>query len=305
MFKFLTQNKKNAATENKKGFLQKIGSILSGKNNQIDEEICSQIEKALIEADFGYKISNFLVSKIKKIKEADTNMAVNKIFTEYVHDLLDSAVEPITTKFTSIPHVIMVCGINGNGKTTTVGKIAYKYKKLGMKVLIAACDTFRASAIEQLEVWANRASCDFFSGNSGADPASVAYGALKKAYDEKYDVLLIDTAGRLHTQKNLMEELAKIHRVLGKIENSSPHDVFLVLDATTGQNAMTQIDYFYDLIKITGIVLTKFDGTAKAGVIIGIADKYKDIKIKAIGTGEKIDDLFDFDVDLFCSKIGL
>ncbi|MBC8146055.1 MAG: signal recognition particle-docking protein FtsY, partial [bacterium] len=200
------------------------------------------------------------------------------------------------------PHVIMVVGVNGVGKTTTIGKLAYNYRNAGFNVLIGAADTFRAAANEQLEVWAQRAGVDIIGQGQGADPAAVAFDTLQAAVNRKTDIVIVDTAGRLHTRSNLMEELRKMSRVMKKLLPDAPHEVFLVLDATTGQNAIQQAKEFMRSVDITGLVLTKLDGTAKGGVVISIANSLA-LPVRYIGVGERIDDLQPFDTKEFAAAL--
>jgi fused signal recognition particle receptor len=200
------------------------------------------------------------------------------------------------------PHVIVMVGVNGNGKTTTIGKIAKQLKNDGKSVMLAACDTFRAAAVEQLKVWAERTNCPIVTGKEQADPASVAYSALEQAKTDGHDVLLIDTAGRLQNKANLMEELVKIIRVLKKLDETVPHQILLVLDATTGQNAFKQVQIFKEMVNISGLIVTKLDGTAKGGVVVGLADKFR-LPIYAIGVGESVEDLHAFDAQSFARNL--
>lgn len=242
---------------------------------------------------------NIVLKELSKVKTEEIEN-INNIKIKLAEIILsifkNSQHKPATNK----PYILIFCGVNGNGKTTSIGKLAHRYKD--KKVLIAACDTFRAAAVEQLEVWAGRSGADFFKGNINADPASVAYEATKKAYDENYDYLFIDTAGRLHNKDNLMEELKKIIKVVKKIDENAPHEKTLVIDASNGQNACLQYEKFNDLIGIDSIIVTKLDGTAKAGTIISLADKYN-VAIKSIGIGEAIDDIQDFDAENFIKNL--
>ncbi|CAK8163510.1 fused signal recognition particle receptor [Candidatus Xenohaliotis californiensis] len=302
----LKKTNKKEVSLNSKSIVRRINNILFGTGSYLNADALSKIEKILIEADFGYKITQELLSSIKNAKmDVNSNNIISPILSQYVKSILTPSIKPLENSFIHKPYVIMVCGVNGSGKTTTIGKIAYKYRNMGLKTLIAACDTFRASAVEQLGIWAERAKCDFFAGSENADPASVAYKALDKALNNYYDLLIVDTAGRLHTQNNLMAELAKIARVLSKQIPEAPHDILLVLDTTTGQNALNQVGHFLSLINITGLVLTKLDGTAKAGAIVNIISNHNNLKIRAIGNGEKITDLSDFVLDDFCAKISV
>jgi fused signal recognition particle receptor len=195
-----------------------------------------------------------------------------------------------------------MCGVNGTGKTTTIGKLAYQYHQQGLKVMVAACDTFRAAAVDQLKVWAERAHVPIITGKLEADPASVAFEALQMAKEKQADILLVDTAGRLHNKKNLMEQLAKIIRVLQKADETAPHDCIIVIDATTGQNARLQVKTFKDIVAITGIIVTKLDGTAKGGIVVSLAQEFA-LPIHAVGVGEAIEDLQPFDAKIFANSL--
>lgn len=259
----------------------------SGK--KVDQETLEELKELLITADVGYDNASLLTQKLAstKFNEMDDNTVKQKL-AESIENILLQVEKPLSIN--NKPHVIMVCGTNGNGKTTTIGKLAHRFKNTGKKVLVAACDTFRAAATEQLIVWSQKVNFPVVTGNQGADAASIAYQAMQQALNEQTDVLLIDTAGRLHNHKNLMEELAKIRRIINKHDNNAPHDVILILDATTGQNAVNQVDAFLQFVNISGLIITKLDGTAKGGVVIRIAQKYK-LNIHAIGIGESVEQL--------------
>ncbi|MBN1294647.1 MAG: signal recognition particle-docking protein FtsY [Candidatus Latescibacteria bacterium] len=270
----------------------------------ITDDMLDEVEEALYEADLGVHASEFLVEKLRD-RAGEINSGKTDPYTvmkESILSIIDHAKEKGTPTEKSRPYIILVVGVNGVGKTTTIGKLALRYKNEGSSVLLAACDTFRAAAVDQLEIWAKRANAEFIKAQEGADPASVAYDAIMRAKARSTDVVIIDTAGRLHTSRNLMEELKKIRRVLGKSDESAPHETLLVLDATTGQNALTQADVFNRDLNISGIVLTKLDGTAKGGIVISIIDKLK-IPIKLIGIGEGVDDLRDFDPESFTEAL--
>ncbi len=269
----------------------------------VDEELFEELEEILIMADMGVNTSENIIEKLreaakeKKITDSvELKAELNNILVEILAEGDNSL------KTVGKPAVIMVIGVNGVGKTTSIGKIAHMYKEMGKKVVIAAADTFRAAAIEQLEVWAERADAEIIKQQEGSDPAAVIYDAIRAAVNRNADILLCDTAGRLHNKKNLMEELKKIYRILDKELPQSSKEVLLVLDATTGQNAVSQAKQFRDAADITGIVLTKLDGTAKGGIVFAIKNDYN-IPVKLIGLGEKIDDIEEFNPKEFVGAI--
>lgn len=270
---------------------------------KVDEDLLDELEEILIMSDIGMdtsvEIINRLRDKIKKenIKEAEEVKQALRLIMEEILE-----VDSKELKLNTTPSIILVIGVNGVGKTTSIGKIANNLKKQNKKVLLAAADTFRAAAVEQLDIWANRVSCDIVKKEEGADPASVVYDAIKKAKEEKYDVLICDTAGRLHNKKYLMDELYKIQKVIDKELSEANKEVLLVIDATTGQNAISQVKAFKEVAPISGLVLTKLDGTAKGGVVIGIVNENK-IPVKFIGVGEQIDDMEIFDSKEFVNAI--
>ena len=279
-----------------------IGSIFT--KTKLNEEIIEDFENLLISTDIGINLTNAIIKKLSAEK-FDKEVTANEI-KEFLKNFLKEKLESLAT-FEKIsaevkPKVIMVCGVNGNGKTTTIGKMAYQETQKGQKVLLAACDTFRAAAVDQIAVWAERCNVKLISGHENSDPAAVAHRAVAEALDSKVDLLLIDTAGRLHNKTNLMEELKKINNVIGKIIPDAPHETILVLDATTGQNALSQVEKFGEIVKISGIIITKLDGTAKAGIVLAIIEKYK-IPVIAIGVGEKIDDIQPFNLDAFLDNL--
>ncbi len=270
---------------------------------KVDEELFEELEEILIMADIGVETSVEIIDRLrevakeKKISESiELKAELRTILTEILTEGDNSV------KMEGKPAVIMVIGVNGVGKTTSIGKLAYMYKNMGKKVVIAAADTFRAAAIEQLEVWADRADAEIIKQQEGSDPAAVIYDAIGAAKNRGADVLLCDTAGRLHNKKNLMEELKKIYRILNKELPDSSKEVLLVLDATTGQNAVSQAQQFKEAADITGIILTKLDGTAKGGIVFAIKNDYG-IPVKLIGLGEKIDDMDEFDPIDFVNAI--
>jgi fused signal recognition particle receptor len=294
-----------AKTRNK--LLNSINEVITGKA-VIDSATLDDIEDILISSDIGLKTTENIIEsarvKLKSEKDRTDINIVETIKKELISVLnsagIDNGEDDSINKFK--PYVILVVGVNGVGKTTTVGKIAYNYKKNGLNVIIGAADTFRAAANEQLDIWAKRAGVEIYQKTKSSDPSSVAYDTINKAIKEKYDVVLIDTAGRLHVKTNLMEELGKIYRVIAKLLPHAPNEILLVLDGTTGQNAIIQTEEFLKVINLTGLVVTKLDGTAKGGVIFQISEKLQ-IPVKYIGVGEGIEDLQRFNPDLFVSAI--
>lgn len=293
---------KDGLSKTKDALNDKINVVMSNFR-KVDEEMMEALEEALILSDVGTitsaKIIEQLRSRIKLEKLEEPEAIQTALKEEIVKELTakDSKVN-LDTK----PSVMMMVGVNGAGKTTSIGKIAANLKAEGKKVLIAAADTFRAAAIEQLEVWAERANVDFIRRPEKSDPASVVFDAIKKAKEENYDVVIIDTAGRLHTKKNLMDELGKMQRIIDRELPEASQEILLVLDGTTGQNAVMQAKQFAEVTKITGIVLTKIDGTAKGGIVIGICSEMN-IPVKYIGVGEKIEDLQKFDAKQFAEAL--
>lgn len=277
----------------------KIGKAILGKST-VDDAVLDNLEEVLISSDVGVsttlKIVNRIQNRVAKDKYIGTDQ-LNKMLREEIAELLD---ENASGKFADIlsetkkPYVIMVVGVNGVGKTTTIGKLASQFKKAGKKVMLGAADTFRAAAVDQLTIWAKRAEVDIVSQGMGADPASVAFDTVTSAVANNTDIVIIDTAGRLHNKINLMNELSKIKRVIQKVIPDAPHEILLVLDASTGQNAIEQAKQFTAATEVNALALTKLDGTAKGGVVIGISDEFK-IPVKYIGVGEKMEDLQQFD----------
>ncbi|RYE06499.1 MAG: signal recognition particle-docking protein FtsY [Rickettsiaceae bacterium] len=282
-----------------------IDSIFAKKKPA--NEVLEELEELLISADISSSVAEILIKPLKSLK-LDKNLELSNQ-ADYIKQQLVSSIVKIfnqNTKAINILdnrlNIILVCGVNGNGKTTTIGKLAARYKLEGKKVAVAACDTFRAAAVEQLEKWANVAEVMIFTGAQKADPASVAYNAIKKSQENNIDILFIDTAGRLHNHKNLMDELYKIVKTVKKNDDTAPHQTMLVLDATTGQNAYSQVEQFKKAAEIDGLILTKLDGTAKAGVIVGIVEQFS-LPVYFIGVGEKIEDLQEFDSTSFAQAI--
>jgi fused signal recognition particle receptor len=256
----------------------------------LDQDALDELEESLIRADVGVAASSEIIAALSKDKfnKQASEEEIKEFLSDKIQSILVATAKPLEKNQNL--QVILVCGVNGNGKTTTIGKLASKYQAQGKKVLMAACDTFRAAAMDQLKVWSERVGCEIVVGAENSDPASVAFKAMEKARAEGVDILLIDTAGRLHNKANLMEELAKIIRVIKKIDETAPHDTVLVLDATTGQNALIQVETFKEIVNISGLILTKLDGTAKGGIIVAIAKKFN-MPIHYIGVGETIEDL--------------
>lgn len=286
----------------KDSFDEKINSAFSAFR-KVDEELLEELEEILIMSDMGLETSVNIISKLRnKIKKENIKEAedVKQALREEMKAILDSVDNSL--KLQTKPSVILVVGVNGVGKTTSIGKIANRLKKDGKQIVIAAADTFRAAAVEQLDIWANRAGCDIVKKEEGIDPASVVYDAIKIVKEKNAHVLICDTAGRLHNKKYLMDELEKINRVIDKELPESSKEVLLVLDATTGQNAISQVKAFKETTNITGLILTKLDGTAKGGVVLGIVDENK-IPVKFIGVGEQIDDMEIFNSEDFIKAI--
>jgi fused signal recognition particle receptor len=267
---------------------------------KLDQATLGELEDALIQADLGVSVAARLVEKLgrERFGKEVTDEEVRGAFAEHIAEILAPVALPLAIDAAHKPFVVLVVGVNGSGKTTTIAKLAHLYKGEGRKVMLAAGDTFRAAAVEQLKVWGERAGVPVVSKDTGADAAGLAYEALERARAEGCDVLLIDTAGRLHNKTNLMEELAKIVRVIRKVDATAPHSCLLVLDATTGQNAHAQVETFRNLSPVDALVVTKLDGSAKGGVLVALAEKFK-LPVVAIGIGEGIDDLRPFEARAF------
>ena len=310
--KFFTSQKQEeldkGLEKTKTNFFSKLSRAVAGKSS-VDEEVLDELEQILISSDVG------LDTTIKIIERLEERVARDKYMNaEELNDILrDEIVQLLAENETEDlpdfiypdehkPYVILVVGVNGVGKTTTIGKLAYQYKLKGKSVVLGAGDTFRAAAVDQLEIWANRVGCKFYSKGMNTDPAAVAYETVDYAVKNNIDVAIIDTAGRLHTKINLMKELSKIKRSIGKRQEGAPHDVLLVLDATTGQNAIEQAKRFTEATEVESLALTKLDGTAKGGVALGISDQFK-IPIKYIGVGEQIEQLQVFNKKAFVESL--
>lgn len=294
--------------KSRSGIMTKIGKAIAGKDT-VDAAVLDELEEILITADVGVKTTLEIIERIEARVARDKYLnsdELQRILREEIIGLLkdhapDKPAE-FDAEFPGKPHIVMVVGVNGVGKTTTIGKLAHLYRMAGKKVMLGAADTFRAAAVDQLKIWSERAKVPIIQQGQNADPAAVAYDTVESAKARGADIALVDTAGRLHNKKSLMEELAKIKRVMGKVVDDAPHEVLLVLDASTGQNAMQQARAFTDFVNITGLVLTKLDGTAKGGIVIGVSNEL-DVPVKYIGVGESIEDLQVFDRELFVNSM--
>jgi len=316
LFGFLGKEKKESLDKGlektKESVFLKLSRAVAGKS-KVDEEVLDNLEEVLVSSDVGVVTTLNIIERIEKRVARDKYLNTNElnaILKEEIAGLLEKNQSGTDQDFSSPlnykPYVIMVVGVNGAGKTTTIAKLAYQFKAAGKKVIVGAADTFRAAAIDQLQIWADRVGVPIVKQQMGSDPASVAYDTLKSAVATNTDVVIIDTAGRLHNKINLMTELSKIKRVMEKVIQEAPHEVLLVLDGSTGQNAFEQAKQFTAATDVTALAITKLDGTAKGGVVIGISDQFK-IPVKYIGVGEKLDDLlifnrFDFVDSLFSGK---
>lgn len=292
---------KEGLSKTREGFVDKISNLVSGKR-EFDEDFFEELEEIFIQGDVGMATTLNLVESLKRKVKAEKiteTKDLYQILEELIVGLLGAE---SALNVEGKPAVIMVVGVNGAGKTTTIGKLAHQYKEQGKKVLIAAGDTFRAAAIDQLEVWANRVGTQLIKHQEGSDPAAVAYDAVNAGRSRGADVVIIDTAGRLQNKANLMQELQKVHRIVSKEMPGAPQEVLLVLDATTGQNAISQAKVFSEAVGVTGIALTKLDGTAKGGVVLGIAHELN-IPVKLIGIGEGIEDLKAFNGRTFAKAL--
>lgn len=293
---------KDGLQKTRKNFTERI-EVLVGMSAEIDDDFLDELEMILLSADVGAKTTEKLIEAVRQAarkKEIKGTEDVVPFLKKYLTQMLTE--EGQRTRISGTPTVILVVGVNGVGKTTTIGKLANYFHVLNYKVMIAAADTFRAAASEQLEIWGKRAGCDVIKHAEGADPAAVVFDAMKAAIARKADILFIDTAGRLHNKANLMNELEKIHRVIKREIPEAPHETFLVLDATTGQNAITQAKVFTETANVTGVVLTKLDGTAKGGVVIAIREELG-LPVKWIGVGEGIMDFRPFEPEKFVDAL--
>ena len=308
MFKkiFSSKDKKSldkGLEKTKTSFFSKLSKAVAGKS-KVDDEVLDELEEVLITSDVGVDTTLKIIERIEKRVAKDKYLGtseLNKILREEIAGLLAEQEKEISVEFNpenTKPYVIMVVGVNGVGKTTTIGKLAHKFKNEGKKVMLGAADTFRAAAVDQLQIWADRVGVPIVKQKMGSDPASVVFDTLQSAKAHDIDIVLIDTAGRLHNKINLMNELSKIKKVMKKIVPEAPHEILLVLDGSTGQNAFEQAKQFTKAADVNALAVTKLDGTAKGGVVIGISDQFN-IPVKYIGVGEKIEDLQEFDKNEF------
>lgn len=291
-----------------RGFGDRLDQIFGTADSPITDEQIEDVENILLSADVGVQTTFKLIEKIKEStqeKRVLTSSEVRKMIHEFLLDILnDNQHKVVMSAPERCPRVIFIVGVNGVGKTTTVGKLAYRFSKEGKRVLICAADTFRAAASEQLSVWAKRTKTDIVKQESGSDPSAIVFDAMNAGKARNMDIVIVDTAGRLHTKKNLMQELEKMKRIAGRQVEGAPHDIYLILDATTGQNGLIQTQEFFSSVGVTGIVVTKLEGTAKGGIVVAVAREMK-IPILYVGIGEKKDDLIPFSpkdfVDSICS----
>lgn len=292
----------------KEGFLSRLSKAIAGKST-VDEEVLDRLEDALVSADVGIDTTVAIIKQVEKRVAKDKYLGtgeLNKILQEEIEAMLVDAPEQSYRDFTvpsgHKPHVILVVGVNGVGKTTTIGKLAYNFKKAGKSVLLGAADTFRAAAVDQLTIWSDRVGVPIVKQGMGSDPGAVAFDTVQSGVARNVDIVIIDTAGRLHNKAYLMEELSKISRVIKKVVPDAPHEVLLVLDGSTGQNALEQARQFTAATDVTALAITKLDGTAKGGVVLAIANQFK-IPVKFIGVGEKMEDLLVFDKHEFVDSL--
>ncbi len=301
----LIEKLKKGLSKTHQGFVEKIDRLFLGKKT-IDQDLLDELEAVLFTADLGVKTATQLIEGVQqglKRGELQEPEKVREYIKQEMLKILQTAEKPLAVDFSRTkPFVIMVVGVNGVGKTTTIAKMAHQYSEQGKKVLIGAADTFRAAAVEQLEIWSKRVGADLIKQSKGSDPSAVAFDSIHAAKARESDLVLIDTAGRIHTKINLMEELKKIKRIIGRECPGAPHEILLILDATTGQNAISQAKLFNEVIGVTGIALTKLDGTAKGGIIVGITEELR-IPIRYIGVGEAMDDLKEFNASDFVQAL--
>jgi len=292
----------------KEGFFEKISKAIVGKST-VDADVLDSLEEALVGADVGIETTIKIIERIERRVQKDKYLGtseLNKLLQQEIEEMLVDANDSLYKNFeiptNKKPYVILIVGVNGVGKTTTIGKLAYNYKKAGYSVLLGAADTFRAAAVDQLTIWSERVGIPIVKQAMGSDPSSVAYDTVKSALAQGSDVVIIDTAGRLHNKAHLMEELSKIRRVIKKILPDAPHEVMLILDGSTGQNALEQAKHFTAATEVNSLTITKLDGTAKGGVVLAIAHQFK-MPVKFIGIGEKLEDLLVFDKHEFVDSL--
>ncbi len=303
------EKKKNWFQKLKTGLFKSSEKISQGVkkifvNKKLDIKTLNDLEELLIMADLGPATAEKLTAELANEK-FDKNIKPEEVrvfLAKKVEETLENVAKPLMLNNSKTPSVILIVGVNGTGKTTTIGKLAHQYSTEGKKIMIAACDTFRAAAVEQLQIWAERSNSEFVKGSQGCDAAGLAYEALEKAKSKNIDVLFIDTAGRVQNRTELMEELAKIIRVIRKLDPESPHHCLLTLDATTGQNALSQVEIFKEIAEISGLIVTKLDGSAKGGILLSLAEKFG-LPVHAIGVGEKIEDLQSFEAQEFAKSL--
>ncbi len=312
VFSFFSKEKKERLDEGldktRSSVFSKLSKAVIGKS-RVDDEVLDNLEEILVTSDVGVETTLKIIERIEARVARDKYLGtaeLNNILKEEIASLLqengDSDLPDFEAQLPHTPYVIMVVGVNGVGKTTTIGKLAYQFKKAGKSVLLGASDTFRAAAVDQLKIWSERVGVPMSSKGMGADPAAVAFETMQQAVQQHADVVIVDTAGRLHNKVNLMNELSKIKRVMQKVIPDAPHDVLLILDASTGQNAIEQARQFTNATEVTALALTKLDGTAKGGVAIGISDQFK-VPVKYIGIGEKMEDLQVFNRNAFVDSL--
>lgn len=319
MFNWFSKNKSNvpegeqeqtrdALEKTRTGFLSRLGRLFAGKR-KVDNAFLDELEEILLTSDVGVDTTVEIIARLEKRAAKDSFVSQEELLellAEEIADLLPNIHAPLATDFSlsgvSLPYVVLVVGVNGVGKTTTIGKLAHQYAAQGKKVILGAGDTFRAAAVDQLTIWKNRTGVEIVSHGMNADPASVAFDAVKQAVEQQADVVIIDTAGRLHNKVGLMNELAKIRRVIEKFKPDAPHETLLVIDATTGQNAFEQTREFTNATKVNALAVTKLDGTAKGGVVLGVSNSFG-IPVKYIGLGEKAQDLKLFDKSSFIQSL--
>lgn len=303
-----TEQKQGWFARLKAGLSKSSGKIASGLSalagRKLDDALIEEIEELLITADLGPAPAAKLAAGLAKgrFDKTVTGEELRAALAADIAAMLEPVAQPLAVDPAHRPHVVLIVGVNGSGKTTTIGKLARQYRDQGKSVMLAAGDTFRAAAVEQLQIWGERTGCPVVAGKQGADAAGLAYEALEKARAQGMEVLLIDTAGRLHNKAHLMAELEKIIRVIRKQDDTAPHDCVLVLDATTGQNALAQVQTFKDLVNITGLIVTKLDGTARGGVLVALADRFG-LPVHAVGVGEKAEDMRPFTAQDFANGL--
>lgn len=302
------QSLEEGLQKTKEGFLSKLSKAIAGKST-VDEDVLDNLEEALVSADVGIETTIQIIDRIEKRVKSDkyiNTSELNNLLQKEIENVLIDADDQSYKNFEipegKKPYVILIVGVNGVGKTTTIGKLAYNYKKAGHSVILGAADTFRAAAVDQLTIWSERVGVPIVKQNMGSDPSAVAFDTVQSAIAHGSEIVIIDTAGRLHNKAHLMEELTKIKRVIAKILPDAPHEVMLVLDGSTGQNALEQAKHFTAATDVNSIIVTKLDGTAKGGVVLAIANQFK-IPVKFIGIGEKIDDLLIFDKHEFVDSL--